>query len=189
MHRLLCLGCCLAVILTVSQAGAEPTQRRGFHPFKAVAAKWRKERALRQLEQVVRAKPRVAVKFRERYGKLGGRAQFGTRSDWTLMTMGTAINVGGVVDPEHVLHYLAASTLVGLGTVAKHVFTMKRKRRAAIISMIEDGTISNTDLKPFRKALGLRENGRRLTPRPEAPPEQPPEPPAQPAPRQSAPQR
>jgi hypothetical protein len=183
MHRLLCLSCCLAVILTftASLAGASPPRLKGFHPFRAVAAKWRKERALRQLEKVIRAKPRVSVKFRERYGKLGGRAQFGTRSEWTMMTLGTAINVGGVVDPDHVVHYLVASTLVGLGTVAKHVFSTKRKRRAAIISMVEDGTISNTDLKPFRKALGLRENSRRLTPRPEPRPEQPPEP--APAPR------
>ena len=179
--RMLRLCCCVAVIFSATQAEATPPKRVNpfLHPIKAVKAKWQKERALMKLEKVVRAKPRLAVKFRERYGKLGGKRQFGTRSEWAMMTFGTAINIGGVVDPERSLHYLVASTIVNLGTVARHVFSIKRMRRKTIISMVEDNTISNTDLKPFRKALGLASNGRRLTPRPEPPAEPPAEPPQQ----------
>ena len=118
----------------------------------------------------IRSKPRLVVKFRERYGKLGGKKQFGTRGQWTALGLGTAINIGGVADPERALYYLAASTIVGLGTAAAHVFKGKRLRRKAIISMIEDKTISDTDLKPFREALGLNARNRRLT-KPEPPPE------------------
>ena len=164
---LLRVSCLVAVFFCVVPAHAEPARRARFNPFKAVAAKWRKERALLQLEKVVRAKPRLAVKFRERYGKLGGKRQFGTRSEWAMMTLGTAINIGGVVDPDRMMHYLIAGTAVNLATVARHVFSIKRMRRKTLISMVEDGTISKTDLKPFRKALGLSANGRRLTPRPE----------------------
>jgi hypothetical protein len=181
--QLLRLSCLVAVLLSVSQVEASPPKRKGFHPIQAIKARWNKERALRQLEQVIRAKPRLAVKFRERYGKLGGRKQFGTQSEWAMMTLGTAINIGSVVDPDRMLHYLVASTLVNLGTVANHVFSIRRMRRKTIISMVEDGTISKTDLKPFRAALGLSANGRRLTPKPK-PVEPPPEPPVEPPPEQ-----
>jgi hypothetical protein len=179
--QLLRVGCCAAVLLSVAQADAAP-KLKGFHPIKAIKAKWRKERALVKLERVVRAKPRLAVKFRERYGKLGGKRQFGTRGEWAMMTIGTAVNIGGVVDPEHMIHYLVASTVVNLGTVARHVFSIKRMRRKTIISMVEDGTISNTDLKPFRDALGLRANGRRLTPKPKPAEPTEPTPAAEPVP-------
>ena len=173
--QLLRLSCCVAVFLSVARVEASPPKWAGVHPIRAIKAKWCKERALYQIERVVRAKPRLAVKFRERYGKLGGKKQFGTQREWAMMTLGTAINIGGVVDPKRMVHYLVASTLVNLGTVARHVFGIKRTRRKTIISMIEDSTISNTDLKPFRKALGLSANGRRLIPKPE---------PAEPAPPQ-----
>lgn len=185
MHRLLSLGCALAVAMTVSPCFAEPARatpasaaapRKGFHPIQAVRAKWRKERALSKIQKIVRAKPRLGVKFRERYGKLGGKTLFGSRSEWTALGMGTAINIGGVVDPDRALYYLAASTLVGLGTAATHVIKNKRMRRKAIISMIEDKTISDTDLKPFREALGLNTRNRRLTPRPAPEPEPEPAP-------------
>jgi hypothetical protein len=185
MQRLLSLGLALAVAMTVSPSFAEPARatpasatpvRKGFHPIRAVRAKWRRERALSKIQKIVRAKPRLVVKFRERYGKLGGKKQFGSKSQWTALGMGTAINIGGVVDPDRALYYLAASTLVGLGTAATHVIKNKRTRRKAIISMIEDKTISDTDLKPFRDALGLNARNRRLTPQPTPEPEPTPEP-------------
>ncbi len=187
MNRLLSLGLALAVAMSVTPSLAEPARatpasaavvRKGFHPIRAVQAKWRKDRALRKIQTIIRAKPRLVVKFRERYGKLGGQKQFGSKSEWTALGMGTAINIGGVVDPDRALYYLAASTLVGLGTAATHIFKNKRMRRKAIISMIEDKTISDTDLKPFRNALGLNTRNRRLTPQPEPEPEPTPEPPA-----------
>jgi len=186
MHRLLSLGCALAVAMTVSPSLAEPAgatpasaaaARKGFHPIRAVRAKWRRERALSQIQKLVRSKPRLVVKFLERFGKLGGKQQFGSKANWTALGLGTAINIGGVVDPEKALYYLAASTVVGLGTAACHVFKGKRLRRKAIISMIEDKTISDTNLNPFRDALGLNARNRRLTP-PEPPADPPADPPA-----------
>lgn len=187
MHRLLSLGLALAVAMSVTPSLAEParatppgaataTARKGFHPIQAVRAKWQKERALAKIQKIIRTKPRLVVKFRERFGKLGGKKQFGSKSEWTALGMGTAINVGGVVDPDRALYYLAASTVVGLGTAATHVIKNKRLRRKAIISMIEDKTISDSFLKPFRNALGLNARNRRLTPRPEPEPEPTPPP-------------
>jgi hypothetical protein len=179
MHRLVSLGCFLAIAMTVSLAeSAPPWAGKGFHPIRAVKAKWRKERALHKLEKIIRAKPRLAVKFRERYGKLGGKKQFGTKGDWTKLALGTAVTVGGAADPEHAAYYVITSTLLNLGTFGAHVFSRKRMRRKTIISMIEDKTISDTDLKPFREALGLNARNRRLTPRPPEPePETAPNPP------------
>lgn len=179
MHRLLSLGCFLTVAMTVSLAESAPSWvGKGLHPVRAVKAKWRKERALHQLEKTIRAKPRLGVKFRERYGKLGGKKQFGTKGDWTKLALGTAVTFGGAADPEHMAYYVIASTLVNLGTFGAHVFSRKRMRRRTIISMIEDKTISDTDLKPFRDALGLNARNRRLTPRPEPEPEEAPRPPS-----------
>lgn len=134
------------------------------HPLRAIRTRVRKERALSQLQKKVRSMPRVSVKFHQRFGKLGGKEHFGSKMDWMGLLTGTAINIGGVVDPQHALGYFLASTAVGLGTVATHVVKRTLLRRKTTISMVEDKTISDTVLKPFRKDLGLTTRTRKLTP-------------------------
>jgi len=180
MHRLLSLGCTLAVVCgaitsgtlaraappsTAPPALAIPLQVRpgaGFHPFKASTARWQQGRALRKLEQVVLAKPRIAIKFEERYGKIGGKNQFASRGPLAMLGIGTAVNLGGFIQSDQLVPYLVAGAVVDLSAFATHVIGTRRQRRKAIVSMIEDGTISSTDLHPFRKALGMTDKGHHI---------------------------
>ena len=177
MHRLPGLGFALAVALTVSLAHATPTglpapppcrglhpvqTLRAFHPIQAVRGRWRQGRALRQLEKVILSKPRVVVKLEERFGKLGGKKQFASRGALAMLGIGTAVNIGGFLQSDLLIPYLIAGAVVDLSAFATHIIGNRRQRNKALISLIEDGTISDTDLHPFRKALGMTDEGRKL---------------------------
>jgi hypothetical protein len=170
LSMMLVLGLGFAV---ATPASAEPARTpaakpslmsRLLHPARTIRTKIRRERALHKLQLKVRSMPRVSVKFHQRFGKLGGKEHFGSKSDWLGLLTGTAINVGGLVDPQHAVQYFLASTVVGLGTVATHVVKRSLLRRKTTVSMVEDKTISDTVLKPFRKDLGLSTRNRKLTP-------------------------
>jgi len=133
--------------------------KTGFHPLQAIKARWCQARALGALEQQVLAKPRMVIKFEEHYGKVGGKNQFRAKGALAMLGIGTAVNLGGFIQSELLIPYLVAGAVVDLSAFATHVIGTRRQRRKAMISMIEDGTISSTDLHPFRKALGMTENG------------------------------
>lgn len=169
MHRLPGLGCVLAVILIVSVAHAAPpapapapVHRTRPHLFQNLRARWQQGRALRRLEKIILAKPRLSVKFEERYGKLGGKKQFAARGPLAMLGIGTAVNIGGFIQSELLIPYLVAGAALDLSAFATHVIGNRRQRRKTLVSMIEDGTISNTDLRPFRKALGMTDKGHKL---------------------------
>lgn len=178
MHRLPGLGFALAVALSVSLAHATPPAPppvppahgvlhpvqtlRAFHPIQALRGRLRQGRALRQLEKVILSKPRVVVKLEERFGKLGGKKQFASRGALAMLGIGTAVNIGGFIQSDQLVPYLIAGALVDLSAFATHVIGNRRQRHRALVSLIEDGTISDTDLRPFRKALGMTDEGRKL---------------------------
>lgn len=169
MQRLWCLGICFAVLLSVPQVGAAPLRGpagTGFHPvahpIQTLRAVWQRERALRALERVVQAKPRLAVKYQERYGRISGGKQFTSRGPVAMLGIGTAVNIGGFIQSDQLIPYLILGAAVDLSAFATHMVGTGRLRRKTIISLIEDHTISDTDLKPFRDALGLSAKGRHL---------------------------
>jgi hypothetical protein len=178
MYRLLtiCAGCAIFLSVATSLGGmpalaTPPTKavaaqktrpEAGFHPVKAVRARLRQRRALRKLERVVLARPRLAVRFEERYGKIGGKNQFGARGPLAMLGLGTIVNIGGFIQSEQLIPYLIAGGLVDLSAFATHIINNRRQRRKTIVSMVEDATISNTCLRPFRAALGMTDKGHRL---------------------------
>lgn len=132
--------------LAVLRAAGGLTPRR-------INTRWRRERALLAIEKQLHADPQLDHLFDARYGELGGTKLWSKREALVALAIGTAVNIGGFLQPELIVPYLLLGVGVDLGNFSHSVVNVTRARRATTLSLLADGLVPQEIVAPHAAAL------------------------------------